>query len=245
MNELTEKIDTLYDKVYDLFEDLEAEKKEASLVWVDKKEVSGSYLEVKIRVVFGIEPIASQWVPFGEDDDWLYGNEGGLCDPPPYETEDAGIKLTAAIDAHRPTPPPPPEGYIYIFAIDPIKYILKGNEYINPDDAMECDYEMDYLIFYCSQYECGDPVDDPDAICLENTEMNFYYINESQVIHNKLRIDYNKPDNWVNVYALIEGIDDTYLQYPRIRHENTLKYAFRLLQPINVFDFQPITNIEE
>lgn len=240
MNELSEKIDTLYEKVYDLFEKIEAEDKEASLIWVDKKEISGTYLDVKIRVVFGIQPIASQWVPFGEDDDWYYGQDRGLCNPPPFLEDDAAELLTVEINSHRPTPPPPPTGYIYIYTIDPEEYELIGNEYSNPEDPAPCNY-LDYLIFYSSE-ECNTIGDEEE--CLEDDEMNFYYLGEYNVIHSKMRVTFNKPDYWVNRFALIEDKADDDGTYSRIRHENYLKYGYRWLVPDHHFSTQIITSIE-
>jgi len=244
MNSVFACYEKLVTEVRSYYEQINETDKEIVLVDLSKGASSSDGINVNVFVVCGNTPPGggiSTWQPFGEDDDWHFGETAGRCDFTNPGT-DGAEKLEAQLNYFIPRGtfvPTPPAGYHYIYIPDlPLEF--EGNEpyFLNPDDPTPGDNEVDYLIFYCSDVN-GTITADHE--CMIPDEMNFYYFSQLKVFRHILPEQFNKPDNWVFMYCNLDGIEIT-SPIGYIHHKNTVNYGYRMLIPdailgrVNIID---------
>ncbi|MEZ5198066.1 MAG: hypothetical protein R2764_17255 [Bacteroidales bacterium] len=199
------------------------------LLDLEQGDLSNGQMEIELRAVTGEK--TEGWEPFGPDDDWLYGDLLGRCDYT-QDTTDAAEEIQKAINSNKPLVSPPP-GYMFVYVLDDV-VVLDYNDLPNyPAPENPPSNYMDYLIFYVTeaagQFTQG--VED----CLIPDEMNFHFEGEKTVIYQKLRVELNKPQNWVFMECDLKGFNITINDYLIYYHQNNLTFAFRYLVQLELW----------
>lgn len=209
-------------KVLELYNSSTLENKELLFINLKKDEIRGSQLLLRLNVVLGTKQQPGySWEPFGEGDNWLYGDLFGKCNGTEAGS-DAAEQIEEQINANRPIFWTPSPDYRFVYTIDiNSPYKLQGNEFKNAAG--------DNLIFYIEKYTSLDD----DDICLNVDEMNFHYNGQHEVIYDLVPALYSKPLNWEFMGCDIEGKYDNVQGKYKIHHKNNLNYAYRNLVKIN------------
>lgn len=208
----------LYDecltKVLVLYNNSTLENKELLFINLKKGEIESGQLQLRLNVVLGTkQQTGYNWEPFGEGDNWLYGDLFGKCNGT-ESGSDAAEQIQDQINANRPIYwISPPYRYVYTIDIDS-PYELQGHEFKNING--------DNLIFYIEKAELT-----ADDLCLEVSEMNFHYNGEHEVIYDLMPSSNNKPLNWEFMECDIEGLYEYVNDNEKIHHKNKLNYAYR------------------
>ncbi|MCF8405522.1 MAG: hypothetical protein K9H58_16370 [Bacteroidales bacterium] len=146
----------------------------------------------------GIElppPIPTEWGPFEEGDDWMYGEKLGDCYGNWEDDYDAATEICSATNTYR---------YKYIqdegpgwvaFYTEPSAIGIatvfddevQADLLANPNDDETDNYEDYYLL-----YQVTDPTNNLDVhTCIEWEEMNYYYHGTHKVIYQIIQENYN------------------------------------------------------
>jgi len=161
---------------------------------------------VTIITAYGSEYIdnPSAYPPFGENDYWWYGFNGGGCESNSATTSDAAEKIQYRINHPQVIIPDPTTTYIVNLTPVPIE----AWNYINDDDVAGpsgeiTDNWLDYMMYHESDYVNLLQLDG----CLEPEEMNFYLQGTLDVIQIELEnIQQTNPDDILEfVYLSLNG----------------------------------------
>ena len=167
------------------------------------------------------------YTPFGENDYWWYGSNGGGCESNNSNSSDAAIEIEDKINNPNCILDPYPPHYIVNVGVGTVS----GDEYRNDDDPSYPYYDnwLDYMMYCESEWDNLLQLDG----CLEPIEMNFHLqgtldvidliIAEKQISHPN--------DDIVFVYLSLEGhhimssvVGDSYL------HVGEITYGKRVLR---------------
>jgi hypothetical protein len=232
-NALLEDVVAVYDEILSLitgfYIEANFEEKGFLFMQLSSGDVANGQLEIRLEAVTGARTNLPDnppqiWKPFIEGDYWWYGELYGKCEYDPiYFGTDAAKEIAHFLNTNRHVPPPPPNGYRYIYINDEILERF-GDEYLDPDG--------NYLIYYIEQADGNFSYDDK---CLDYEELNFYYFGQKEVIYNIIPEEQNKPDNWAFMACELTGQEATgrTSRYPCLQHFNQLTYAYRYLVPID------------
>ena len=193
MNDLSDAYYELVDKIRDdVYATVQEEDKDLYVSSTEIKEQTAGTLTIKTTATIGskhIEPGTE--VPFGDEDDWMYGDTRGQCETGNgYGEWDAAEKIEEATLTYR---------YLYI---QDHGVLPNGNEWVAvytlPEAFIPLDPANQYeLLFknpepnygeYLYLFEDNDP--DPVTMCIEDDYMNFYYHGVHDVIYDIV------PANW-------------------------------------------------
>lgn len=221
INDMLALYDECLNKVLEIYNSSTLENKELLFINLKKGEIKGSQLQLYLNVVLGTKLTpGSYWEPFGESDNWKYGELLGKCDGSYFLESDAAKQIQGMLDIYRPiywvSPP-----YRIVYSIDQASpYLLYGNEYQDADN--------NNLMFYIDKTTTLTD----DDICLDYNEMNFHFNGHHSVIYDIMPTSNNKPSNWQCIGWEIEGWQRDYQDpstgdHYRIRHESILTYAYR------------------
>lgn len=175
---LESDVDSIYSQIISdltvIFDNIEADTKH--MVFSDIEEIgfnrSGTSTSIIVTTSFGINPLFI-YGSFDEGDDWMFGNNLGMCDDPTIES-DAAEEIEYKLN--NPENPPVFEGTEYF--TNPVPRYLANEDWPNPDDDV-LDNWYDYLVFYNET----DYYPENYHECLEYEEMNFYLAGAATVIN--------------------------------------------------------------
>lgn len=230
LEEVAQRYDEMKEQVRDFYYGSGFEEKGLVLVDLVLEPLKSDDLILKVITVtgektntpppgFGIDG------PFVEGDDWWYGENTGRCDPHTW-VYDAAQQLMSAINEFIPDP----NGNYYF--TNQFQVTRKGGN-VNirrTGDPEPPDNIYDYYLYSAS--EAVGTVDD-DVLCLEYTEMNYYFQYLKYLLFTKLPVDLQLPAGYSIelVYSLIgdqEPIEggNNKLYY----HEGTFQFGFKVFR---------------
>jgi len=143
----------------------------------------------------------SCYTPFGENDYWQHGFDWGGCGTNTATSSDAAKKIEYKINNPNCQNTDPTHN-TYVINLNPTFVAPGFNFYLNPNDNIQYDNWLDYLMYY-EDDDNGNIIDG----CLEPEEMNFYLQGTLDVIEWELYWlqDLNPEDELEFVYLFLEG----------------------------------------
>ncbi len=143
----------------------------------------------------GTPPEFSQWKPFVEGDDWMYGEFLGNCNGNFQWYSDAAIEIDTAINKYRYKyiHDEGPGWYAYYTGpsadVEVTVYFDQQNQILfrNPNDAT-IDNDRDYLIHYQKKDIANNLLIET---CIPWEDMNFYYHGTRKVIYEIIQDNYS------------------------------------------------------
>jgi hypothetical protein len=213
--------DQCFSQVLALYNSSPFTNKELLFVSLKKGEMAKGELEVKLKVVTGEKQTTTYtWEPFGDGDEWMYGDHFGKCDGSYFNESDAAEQIEVWINNHKPLDMPEPNCRFIYVRDEENPYKLMGNEFENNSG--------EYLIFYMeSETDFGD-----EDKCLSVDEMNFHTNGEGEVVYELMRVIWMKPGNWKFMNCDLVGLyeqPNLSCNFYKLRHENYLDYGYRYL----------------
>lgn len=169
--------------------------------------------------------------PFGSEQDWMYGDDYGMCDGNLYGQMDGADAIEDMVESRR---------HLFInddgvnvFYVNPVEIILDkddidANPILDLTNGQGYDNVRDYRIFYAhSSVTPLTPLS--EFYCIENTDMNFYNNHMESLVYDVI------PNNWpglsnkvfvrfveIDGAELPDGISSSYLI-----HQPTIVFAQR------------------
>jgi len=160
--------------------------------------------------------------PFVEGDDWWYGEFHGKCDTPSI-LDDAANQLMLAMNNYIPEP----NGNYYF--TNQFQVTRKGGDenIRRSGDPEPPDNIYDYYLFSAS--EAVGTVDD-DVLCLEYTEMNYYFLYLKYLLFTILPVELQLPPGYCielvyNMFGFYESINQQNIHY---YHKGTFQYGLKV-----------------
>lgn len=225
----------MVDSIRAFYNSVSATDKKILVSDIEKQpESSNTELVLKLNVVLGETDMSSVYMmqPFGLTDYWFYGYNQGKCGP--YYGQGFGSDAAKEIEKlqHWFKPVPPANHRVFYTNVE--HFLVNGNEFPNPDDAVPGDNQNDFLMFYNSSalpnyHECLHP-----------DEMNFYFHRTFYVLTapNMLRAQTNPPGKeFIN--ASVNGNNEFNLGIAKIYHVVKTDYG------IPHYSFDPNFPVED
>ncbi|HPR58828.1 MAG TPA: hypothetical protein PK915_10710 [Bacteroidales bacterium] len=194
MTMLANKFQQMILEITTVYQSVDFEEKGLSMINLQDATVSDEEIAFTVNVVTGEKDTPPQIVisgPFGEGDDWWYGEMEGRCDEFLMDS-DAAKQLMLAMNATLPEP-----GSTF-FVIDPISIVREGGKpnVRRENDPNPPDNLYDYYLFYGTE-EIGTV-----ELCLYRNDMNNYYSFLRHLLLVKI------PNQELNsMYSLINVVD--------------------------------------
>ncbi len=195
LSTLADKFSQMIDEVTAVYLNVGFDEKGLSMINLQDAEVGDEEITFSVNVVTGekgtppSDPVISG--PFGEGDDWWYGETKGKCESFTYDT-DAAEQLMLAMNATLPDP----ENNFHV--INPTTISREGGQpnTRRENDPNPPDNLYDYYLFFGTE-EIG-----AVELCLYRNAMNTYYSFLRQLLLVKIRNEEFDP-----MYSLINVID--------------------------------------
>jgi hypothetical protein len=191
---LASKYNQMIEEITIVYQNVDFEEKGLSLINLQDATVGDTEISFTVNVVTGEKGTPPEIIisgPFGEGEDWWYGQNEGKCDATVL-TSDAAKQLMLAMNATLPDP----EGNFHV--INPTTIIREGGKQNvrretdpNPPDNL-----YDYYLFYGTE-EIGSV-----ELCLYRNDMNNYYSFLRQLLLVKIRNEEFSPMQ-TPMYSLI------------------------------------------
>lgn len=224
MYELSAKYSVMLQEITDLYYNVTFEEKGLSLINLQEASITEEEISFYVNVAVGEKGIPPQLIisgPFGEDDDWWYGEMEGRCNEF-LNDSDAAKQLMIAMNATLPDP----GGSFHVINPTPIdreggKPNVRRENDPNPPDNL-----YDYYLFYGTE-NIG-----PVELCLYRNDMNAYYHFLRHLLLIKIR---NEEFNSMYSLINIENISGSwrYINYPESQarkyiHEGRFNYGIKV-----------------
>ena len=190
MTELAQKYQELKNIVSVNYNDSEFEEKALDGIVMTKQNENSDAANFSVMVFTGekgIDPGPPNPIvdgPFEEGDNWWYGEDGGQCDAPGMKDSDAAQELKIEMEAYIAEQN---QGAFFLGPFQIVEDLKGGDEEIQIDDTP--DNYLDYYLYYAST-EIGPCTD--DVLCVEWTEMNYYYQKLKSLLYSFL--PENRPE---------------------------------------------------
>ncbi len=157
MDDLFNAYIELENNALQILESAPFEDKDQKFTFLTVKNIENGIILIKSTTVAGEKRVVED-NPFGLDDDWWFGKDNGKC----FEisgTIDAGDLICDAINTNRPLYVLD-EGKIVFYVNqvtieEPIDAMSAPLSFINPNDELESDNILDYLLFYETASNCA------------------------------------------------------------------------------------------
>jgi hypothetical protein len=201
--EVCEAFNELKQQTLLIYYDTEGEEKELYVSSMSILDDTGNEVLIEVSATIGTDgnntpepPGFSQWGPFEEGDDWMYGEFLGDCDGNYHWVKDAATEITWATDYYRDKyiqdegpgwyayyTEPSAEADVAVYnAPEDMKNLLR-----NPNDAT-IDNDRDYLIHYQKKDVANNLLIET---CINWEDMNFYYHGTRKVIYQIIQENYD------------------------------------------------------
>ncbi|MEZ5084662.1 MAG: hypothetical protein R2750_14665 [Bacteroidales bacterium] len=186
MQVLTQKYDEMRGDITTLFYNSSFENK--GLILVDLTDISqtGDEMTLGLEIIIGdrggTEPPPVGSGPFGEVDDWWYGEDYGYCDDHSVFDDAANRLWNEAKELV-----PDPNGNYYF--INEFTFTISGGQPFFQRDETP-DNLLDYYLYYSIEGEQGIPFVEQETLCVEYAEMNAYYTYLNALMFDVLPNDY-------------------------------------------------------
>lgn len=225
MTDLANKYSQMIQEVSILYNSSGFAQRGLSLVNLHDVQFTDNYINFFIHIIIGrkgtIPPSLVIEGPFGDEDNWWYGETKGECDPHTYDS-DAAIQLMLAMNATLPDP----EGNFFVISPVPIKRTggkpdVRRETDLNPPDNLH-----DYYLFFGTE-EIGTV-----ELCLNRNAMNTYYNYLRYLLLTKIRNEDLSPmyslinvENMVGSWELVNPSDPNLRKY---FHEGWFNYGIKV-----------------
>ncbi len=197
-NDIMTAYSLIEDTMNMILSDAPFDEKDKKFTFIEVKSVDNSNILLKNTTIIGekgIDP-GSDYPPFEEGNNWIYGNNLGKCDDPTLYY-DAGDTLRDIINSRRPIYIHD-EGHIVIYSNPVTITHINGNHIAFYNGTNTNNYN--FLLFYVNENNC--PPENPDCLddywyCLEYDELNNYYYSTSEAIYDVIP---NSQQYWPEAY---------------------------------------------
>lgn len=168
MTELANKYNQMVQEISILYNSSGFAQRGLSLVNLDDVQFVDDYINFYIHIIIGrkgtIPPVPVIEGPFGDQDNWWYGENKGICESFTYDS-DAAVQLMLAMNG---TLPDPVDNF---YVINPVDIERKGGvlNVRRETDPNPPDNLYDYYLYFGSE-GIG-----PVELCLNRNAMNIYY----------------------------------------------------------------------
>ncbi|MEZ5198824.1 MAG: hypothetical protein R2764_21345 [Bacteroidales bacterium] len=186
---LTQKYDEMKAGITTIYDSKSYENKALVLVDVINSAQTSDELTITAQTITGNKsndppPIPGVEGPFGEQDDWWYGENIGYCYDPYIVQDDAANQLFLET---KDLVPDPAGNYYFI---NEFTFYIDGGDpdFIRDNDVM--DNYLDYWLYYSVDGNPQLPFITDQMLCLEHTEMNIYHYNLKKLMFDILPNDY-------------------------------------------------------
>lgn len=134
--------------------------------------------------------------PFGQDDDWMYGDDLGDCYGNYFMERDGADEIRDVVESRRHLFIND-VGYV-VFYINPIRIYLDkedidNNPLLDLTNGQGYDNDRDYIIFYAHDNHCPQGTTLEDFECIQDGDMNFYLFQMEDLVYDLIP---SEPDYW-------------------------------------------------
>ncbi len=223
---LANKYNQMIEEITIVYQNVDFEEKGLSLINLQDAELADGKISFFVNVVTGekgeIPPPPVLEGPFGDDDNWWYGEEEGKCNGTVQNT-DAANQLMLVMNATLPNP----EGNFHVISLVTID--RKGGEanVRRETDPNPPDNLYDYYLFFGTE-EIG-----PVELCLYRNPMNAYYGYLRDLLLTKIRNEELNPMySLINVVEIVGSWEFLNDGNPddgkKFFHEGSFKYGIKI-----------------
>jgi len=169
-------------------------EKAVQFTYISIEGIEGQALNLKSKTTIGEKGIKNDG-PFGNNDDWMYGNDYGDCNGNYFTERDGADEIREMVESRRHMHV---DEYGLIFYVNPIlvtidKSDIDSNPLLDNTDGQGYDNSKDYKVFYAHDDNCPEGTTLEDFECIGHTDMNFYLFMMEGLIYNTIP---NEPNYW-------------------------------------------------
>jgi len=188
LNDLSASYFELYDKLHNVYDSFTGENKDLYSSNIKIVESKSGTVTFKSTATFGDRGTSSpEEQPFVEGDNWMWGEQQGLC-PTTDDPEDAAIKIADAIMEYRNLYIQDEGDDWHAYYTGPSTSVDLGEhpplEIFRADNPL--DNYRDYYIFYADESNCPSPYGNTleDFKCIGWEDMNWYYFGMRDIVYS-------------------------------------------------------------